>query len=193
MGGLLVRVRPARHPRLLDLGDVCCPALVHSSHSMLALCRCMFDRSLQFVNNRGVGWSPAGTFRSRGGSLKRARPQTGAPSSQERAPRMGHSSEFAPRGHPRLPSSLVSETEPTPSASIIASSFVRVQLVFEAIASFVIIVLNSIMICKPVSLREQFATQAMAELGMCKYVFLTSGGKAIGGHRSSREMADCSA
>ena len=129
-----------------------------------------------FVNDRGVGWSPAGTFRSRGGSLKRARPHTGAPSSQERAPRMGHSSEFASWG--------------TQGCHLLwSSSFVRVQLVFEAIASLVIIVLNSIMICKPVSLREQFATQAMAELGMCKYVFLTSGGKAIGGHRSSREMA----
>ena len=32
-------------------------------------------------------------------------------------------------------------------------------------------------------LREQFATHAMAELGMCKYVFVTSGGRAVGGHR----------
>ena len=65
---------------------------------------------------------------------------------------------------------------------IIASSFALIQLEFEAIASLVVVVLNSIMICKPVSLREQFATQAMAELGMCKYVFLTSGGRAVGGH-----------
>ena len=95
---------------------------------------------------------------------------------------MGHSSEFAPRGHPRLPSSLVSEAEPIPSALIKTSSFALIQLEFEAIASLVVVVLNSIMMCKPVSLREQFATQAMAELGMCKYVFLTSGGRAVGGH-----------
>ena len=96
-----------------------------------------------------------------------------------------------PAGHPRLPSSLVSEAEPTPSALIITSSFARVQLEFEAIASLVIIVLNSIMICKPVSLREQFATQAMAELGMCKYVFLTSGGRAVGGHMELERDGFC--
>ena len=71
---------PREAPKATGLGRCVLSSTVHSSHSMLALCRCMFDRSLQFVNNRGVGWSPAGTFRSRGGSLTRARPQAGAPS-----------------------------------------------------------------------------------------------------------------
>ena len=71
---------PREAPKATGLGRCVFSSTVHSSHSMLALCRCMFDRSLQFVNNRGVGWSPAGTFRSRGGSLTRARPQAGAPS-----------------------------------------------------------------------------------------------------------------
>ena len=94
-----------------------------------------------------------------------------------------------PARHPRLPSSLVSEAEPIPSALIKTSSFALIQLEFEAIASLVVVVLNSIMICKPVSLREQFATQAMAELGMCKYVFLTSGGEPSEVTWSSRETA----
>ena len=35
--------------------------------------------------------------------------------------------------------------------------------------------------------RGQLATPSMSELDMCKYVFLTSGGEAVGGHVSSSE------